>query len=89
MIPLTKEEEKMHNKQEVCYICKNYFKVKEHCHYTEKYRGECKRLAKYFKGQSECLGENTEKYITFSVTIKKELDNGKSITYKITLVCLG
>ena len=25
------------------------------------------------------LGENTEKYITFSVPIKKELDNGKTI----------
>ena len=29
--------------------------------------------------QFECLGENTEKYITFSVPIKKELDNGKTI----------
>ena len=48
MIPLTKKEEKMHNKQKVV-ICKkgfstddsnkNYFKVKDHCHYTGKYRG--------------------------------------------------
>ena len=29
-----------------------------------------------FKGQFEYLGENTEKYITFSVPIKKEIDNG-------------
>ena len=28
------------------------------------------------------LGENTEKYITFSVPIKKKFDNGKTITYK-------
>ena len=28
-----------------------------------------------FKGYFECLGENTEKYITFSVPIKKVLDN--------------
>ena len=28
------------------------------------------------------MGENTEKYSTFSVPIKKELDNGKLITYK-------
>ena len=25
MIPLTKKEEKMHNKQKVCYICKKRF----------------------------------------------------------------
>ena len=34
-----------------------------------------KQLAREFDGQLECLGENTEKYITFSVTIKKELAN--------------
>ena len=49
MIPLTKKEEKHHNKQKVCYICKKEFntddsdkkhhKVKDHCHYTGKYRG--------------------------------------------------
>ena len=48
MMPLTKKEKKMHNKQKVCYICKKgfstddsnkeYFKVKDHCHYTGKYR---------------------------------------------------
>ena len=32
------------------------------------------------------LRENTEKYITFSVPIKKGLDNGKSITYKIKFI---
>ena len=45
-----------------------------------------KRLAKEFDGQFECLGENTEKYITFSVPIKKELDNGKTITYKLKFI---
>ena len=49
MIPLTKKEEKHHNKQKVCYICKKEFdtddsdkkhhKVKDHFHYTGKYRG--------------------------------------------------
>ena len=47
MIPLTKKEEKNHSKQEVCYICKKefntdnekHYKVKDHCHYTGKYRG--------------------------------------------------
>ena len=45
-----------------------------------------KQLAKEFKCQFECLGENTEKYITFSVPIKKEYDNGKTITYKIKFI---
>ena len=41
-----------------------------------------KEVAKEFEGQFECLGENTEKSINFSVPIEKELDDGKSITYK-------
>ena len=107
----------------IWYICKKEFstdnddrknyKVKDHCHYTGKYRGAAhsicnlryntsrkisviahnastydyhliiKELAKEFKGSFECLSEYTEKYITFSVPIKKQLDNGKTITYKI------
>ena len=43
-------------------------------------------IAKEFKGQFECLGDNTEKYITFSVPINKELDYGKSIKYKIKFI---
>ena len=49
MIPLTKKGEKKHNKQKVCHICKKifktgdgnkkYHKVRDHCHYTGKYRG--------------------------------------------------
>ena len=47
MIPLTEKEEKNHNKQNGCYICKKEFdmsdkkdyKVRDHCHYTGKYRG--------------------------------------------------
>ena len=49
IIPLTKQEEKKHNKQEVWYIFKKgfstddsnkkYHKVRVHCHYTGKYRG--------------------------------------------------
>ena len=46
-----------------------------------------KELAEEFKGQFECLGENTEKYITFSVPIKKENDDdNKVITYKIKFI---
>ena len=112
MITLTKKEEKHHNEQEVCYICKEEFstddddkkhpKVKNHCHFTGKYRGAAhnicnlrykipkeipivfhngstydyhfiiKELVKEFDGNFERLGENTEKYITFSVPIKKK-----------------
>ena len=45
-----------------------------------------KYLAEELVGQLECLGENTEKYITFSVPIKKELDNVKIITYKLNFI---
>ena len=38
------------------------------------------------KGQFECLGENTETYIAFSAPIKKELDNAKTITYKLKFI---
>ena len=31
-----------------------------------------KNLAEVFKGQFECLEENAEKYITFSVPVKKD-----------------
>ena len=121
MIPLTDEEQK------VCHICKKkkkitdkkdkstfklYHKVRDHCHYTGKFRGAAhsicnlrfkirkeipivahhathdyhfiiKQLAKEFDGQFECLGENTEKYVTFSVPIKYALNNGKKIKYKL------
>ena len=43
-------------------------------------------LAEEFKGQFECLGKNTEKVITFSVPIKKENEDGKTITYKIKFI---
>ena len=113
MILLTRDEWELHNKQEVCYVCKKgfttydsnkeYYKVKDHCHYTGKYRGAAhnicnlryktpkkipvafhngsiydyhfiiKELAEEFEGEFECLGENTDKYITFTVPIKKEI----------------
>ena len=130
MIPLTDNENKFYEEQEKCHICqkefcydknekkkfKIYQKVRDHCHYTGKFRGAAhsicnlnykvpqeipvkihngstydyhfiiKELAEEFKGQFEYLGENTEKYITFSVPIKKEHDNGKTITYKIKFI---
>ena len=52
IMPLTTKEKLYHNKQKVCYICKKEFenndsarndkkqqKVRDHCHYTGKYRG--------------------------------------------------
>ena len=44
------------------------------------------KLAKECNGQLGCLGESTEKYITFSVLIRKELDNDEKITYKLKLI---
>ena len=44
-----------------------------------------KELVKESEGQLECLGENTEKYITFLVPINKT-GNGKTITYKIRFI---
>ena len=114
------EEEDNHNKENSCYICKKDFnndKVRDHCHFTGKYRGAAhntcnlrykvpknipvifhngstydyhfiiKELANEFEGNFECLGENKEKYITFSVPIKKRIDNKNiDITYKIKFI---
>ena len=120
MIPLTKEEEDNYNKENTCYICKKDFnndmKVRDHCHFTGKYRGAThntcnlrykipknipvifhngstydyhfiiKELAREFDGNFECLGENTEKYRTFSVPIKKKIEENMDITYKIKFI---
>ena len=50
MIPLTKEKRELHEMSKTCYIFKrkfmqkctkdrNYIKVRDHCHYTCKYKG--------------------------------------------------
>ena len=87
-----------------------YHKVRDHCHYTGKFREAAhniwnlrykvpkkvpvvfhngsthdyhfiiKQSEEDFKGQFECLGENAEKYITFSVPIKED-NNSKKIAY--------
>ena len=113
MIALTDKENKYYEEQEKRYICqkefcydrnekkkfKLYKKVRDHCHYTGKFRGAAhsicnlnykvpqeipvkirngstydyhfliKELAEEFKGEFECLRENTEKYISFSVIL--------------------
>ena len=96
---------------------KKYYKVRDHCHYTGKYRGAAhnicnlrykipkeipiifhngstydyhfiiKELVKEFEGNFECLWENTENYITFSVPIKKRIENKDiEITYRIKFI---
>ena len=46
-----------------------------------------KKLVKKFDGSFDCLGENTEKYITFSVPIKKKIENKDiEIAYKIKFI---
>ena len=42
------------------------------------YRFIIRELGREFKYYLECLGENTEKYITFPVPIKKVLDKDKN-----------
>ena len=65
-------------------ICNLNFKVpqeirvKIHNGLTYDYHLIIKELAQEFKGQFECIGENTEKYITFSAPIKKEHNDGKN-----------
>ena len=49
---------------------------------TYDYHFIIKELAEEFKGQFQCLGENTEKYINFSVPIK----NDKKIECKIKFI---
>ena len=51
---------------------------------TYDYHFVIKELAEEFKREFECLGQNTEKYIIFSVPLKKE--NDKKITYKLKFI---
>ena len=54
---------------------------------TYDYHFIIKELVKEFEGNFECLGENTEKYITFLVPIKKKIENKNlEITYKIKFI---
>ena len=54
---------------------------------TYDYHFIIKQLAREFNfGNFDCLGENTEKYITFSVPIKKVHDNGKTSIYKLKFI---
>ena len=54
---------------------------------TYDYHFIIRELASEFDGNFECLGENTEKYIIFSVPIKKRIENKNvGITYKTKFI---
>ena len=54
---------------------------------TYDYHFIVKESVKDFDGNFECLGENTEKCITFSVPLKKKIENKNiEITYKIKFI---
>ena len=61
-------------------ICNLRYKIPKeipvvfHNRSTYDYHFIIKELVKEFDGNFECLGENTEKYITFSVPIKKKIE---------------
>ena len=74
-------------------ICNLRYKVPKeipilfHNDSTYDYHFIIKELVKEFEGNFECFGENTEKYITFSVPIKKKIENKDlEITYKIKFI---
>ena len=73
-------------------ICNLQYKVTKknpvvfHNGSTYDYHFVIKQLAKDFKDEFECLGENTAKNIIFSVPLKKENNNSKKITYKLTAI---
>ena len=76
-----------HNNCNLRYKIPKEIPVVFHNGSTYHYHFIIKELAKEFEGNFECLGENTEKYITFSVPIKKKIDN-KDLenTYKIKFI---
>ena len=130
MIPLTDVKKWRYEMTKYCHICqkkffydqedkskyKLYHKVRDHCHYTGKFRDVAhsicnlrykaqreisvvlhngstydyhlliKELAEKFKVNIDCLGQNTEKYIIFSVPLKKETKNNKLVTYKLKFI---
>ena len=75
-----------HNFCNLRYTIPKEISIVFHNGYTYDYHFIIKELVKEFDGNFECLGKNTEKYITFSVPLKKEIKNKNTIieiTYKI------
>ena len=63
-----------HNIRNLTYKVTKKIPVVFHNGSTYDYHFIIKQLADTFKGQFECLGENTKKYIAFSLPIKKEVE---------------
>ena len=53
---------------------------------TYDYHFIIKQIVEEFEGKFNCLVENTEKYITFSVPLKNKNDNAIIITYKLKFI---
>ena len=82
-----KYREAAHNTWNLRYKIPKNIPVIFHNGSTYDYHFIIKELACEFEGNFECLGENTEKYITFSVPIKKRIENkNMDITYKIKFI---
>ena len=111
---LSDEELMRYDCAKYCHICKKVFgnkkiytKVRDHDHYTGKYRGAAhlicnlryytdtdipiffnngtnydfnliiNELAKEFRSEMRCIPLNTNKYMSFSIPIKKEIKEKK------------
>ena len=61
-----------HSKCNLRYKAPKEIPVVSHNGSTNDYYFIIKQLAEKFEGEFECLRENTEKYITFSVPLKKK-----------------
>ena len=73
-----------HNKCNLNYKIVKEIPVLFHNGSVYDYHFIIKYSAREFKSSSECLGENTEKYISFTVPFK-EVINDKEIKYKIRI----
>ena len=110
MEKLSFEQHMAYHNAKYCHICKkvfgkkkNHMKVRDHHHYTGKYRGAAHlicnlrystqidipvffhngtnydfnliitELAKEFRSEMRCIPLNTNKYMSFSIPIKKEI----------------
>ena len=86
------EDENYHRVRDHCHYPGKYW-CRAQSIYNMRYNSsncDCyfiiKELAKEFKGQFQCLRENTEKYINFSVPIQQQKENDKKITYKMKFI---
>ena len=76
-----------HNICNLTYKVLNEISVAFHNDSTYDYHFIIKELVKEFDGSFDCLGENTEKYIPFSVPLKTKIENKDiEITYQIKFI---